>query len=172
MRPPYITAWSGEEGLVVRPCPFAGNNPAVFAARGIAGTGVPQWGRLSEQRQRECAVLRLCQICGTRLRLPTTSGYSLVPPVKHAATGENWTTHEPLCCASCLPQALTHCPAIKRLLASGGLVPIAVTGYDLALEWSPVNGVMAVGFVPLVLILGRQLTVPEVLARAGLEETT
>ncbi len=58
MKPPHITAWSGEVGYVIRPDPLVGNRPAVFAASGKPGDGAPVWGRISEERQRRAVALR------------------------------------------------------------------------------------------------------------------
>ena len=180
--PPYITAWTGEVGYRVRHAPIVGG-PALFAATGARGEGSPIWGRISEERQRECAARRLCQVCHRPFRLHVEPGFSLVPLRDVCGVPS---THEPLCCRACLPGTLKLCPALCRMVAAGGLTPIAVTGYDLAVQQvgavypapddpgAQINAALelagvdsAAGFVQLLLTSGAVLTVAQVFELAG-----
>ena len=132
--PPYITAWTGEVGYVVRPAPILQGLPALFARTGWRGRGDPIWGKISEERQRECALRRLCQVCHRPLRAP---GYSLVPLRVLAVSRGRGATHEPLTCAACLPTVLRSCPAIRRMAAGehkDPLVGLRVSHYEVALQ--------------------------------------
>lgn len=180
--PPYITAWTGEVGYQIRHAPIVGG-PALFARTGARGDGSPIWGRISEERQRECAVRRLCQVCHRPFKLYREPGYSLVP-LRDVCGAPS--THEPLCCKACLPVTLKACPALRRMVAAGGLTPIAVTGYELAVQQvqavhpAPdaagleINLALAeaglscaAGFVQLLLTSGGVLTVAQVFELAG-----
>lgn len=137
IEPPYITAWTGELGYVVRPAPILRGTMALFARTGWRGRGVPIWGKISEERQRECALRRLCQVCHRPIRL-TDVGYSLVPlKVLRWAGSSHGATHEPLTCSTCLPKVLRSCPAIRRMAADehkDPLVALAVRRYGIAVQ--------------------------------------
>jgi hypothetical protein len=180
--PPYVTAWTGEEGYIVRHSPLV-RGPALFSRQGRRGEGSPIWGKISEERQRECAAGRRCQVCHRPFRLHQAPGYSLVPLRQiegHPAT------HEPLCCRGCLPVTLRGCPALRRMVAAGGLTAIAVTEYKLAAQllgpvYPPPDAVArdinaaiaeaghqpAVGFIQLLLVKGDPLTPEQVFELAG-----
>lgn len=185
MRPPYITAWTGEEGYVVRHSSLV-RGPAFFARRGRRGEGAPIWGKISEERQRECAARRRCQVCHRSFRLHLAPGFSLVPLRDIAGLPS---THEPLCCRACLPVTLQLCPALRRMVADGSLTPIAVTEYELAAQllgpvYPPpddvarsinealveVDGRPAVGFIKLVIVGGTPLTPEQLFELAGVPQ--
>jgi hypothetical protein len=180
--PPYVTAWTSEEGYVVRESPLV-RGPALFARRGRRGQGSPIWGKISEERQRECAAGRRCQVCHRPFRLYREPGYSLVPLRQIEGFPA---THEPLCCRVCLPVTLRGCPALRRMVAAGGLTAIAVTEYQLAAQLlGPVvpppdeaarhiNAAIAeaghrpaVGFLQLLLVKGTPMTAGQVFELAG-----
>lgn len=131
--PPFITAWSDEQGYVVRQDPLV-MQPALFSQRGERGCGAPIWGRISEERQRFCAVLRRCQVCSALL--PNGVGFSLVPC--QALDGHLATT-EPLCCQRCLGAVVGGCPALQRMRLEQALMPFLVTRYRIALTMATPN---------------------------------
>lgn len=128
MAPPFVTAWSGESGFLVRPEPLLDGAPAVFCRTGRLGDGAPLWGRMSEERQRRCVLHRLCQICGQRCGalayavaiLPTSARKAL--PMR---------LHEPLVCARCISSAFL-CPRVRRAFLEDCLLVVAVGRYVAA----------------------------------------
>ena len=125
MKPPYITAWTGEGGHVVRPEPLLAGRPALFERHGAAGGGAPLWGRISEARQRECVVRRLCQICARPIK---HRGFALV--LTHEETLEGLVLTEPLVCSGCLLMAL-RCPVVRDAIATDGVVALDVAEYEV-----------------------------------------
>ena len=128
MTPPYITAWGSELGYVVRPEPLLKGALALFCHTGKAGEGAPVWGRISEERQRRCAVLQLCQICGESL---AGVGYAIAISLP----GEDLATlplrgHEPMVCTRCLPRSF-YCPRIRQAYVEQALVIVAVRAFGL-----------------------------------------
>lgn len=115
MQPPYVTAWSGETGYAVRPSKLLGGTPALFRRDGMPGLGEPEWGIMSEERQRECALRRRCQVCHRPLRL-AGHAYNLVPtrPILGMPS-----TNEPLTCSACVPSVLRYCPGVRRHIDDG-----------------------------------------------------
>ena len=126
MTPPYITAWSGETGYTIRPEPFAERMPALFCHAGKQGDGRPVWGRISEERQRRCAALRLCQICG---RAVAGVGYALV--ITSATSIRDLVLTEPLVCRGCLPATLSVATASLTAGHPRRLLAFEVSHYDL-----------------------------------------
>uniref|UniRef100_B0SWN3 Uncharacterized protein n=1 Tax=Caulobacter sp. (strain K31) TaxID=366602 RepID=B0SWN3_CAUSK len=66
---PWVTSWSEEEGLGVRPCPSIGGRLAICQAE-RPGLGRPQYSMNHFRRQRETVGRMLCPMCGE----PTVSG--------------------------------------------------------------------------------------------------
>lgn len=131
MKPPYITAWTGERGYVVRHSRLI-DMPALFAAQGRAGDGQPQWGKYSEERQRECVVRRRCQVCHRPLRLADEPAFNLV--ALREVLGRTSVT-EPLTCRACVPAVLRGCPGVRQQLELGVATPLAVRAYDVAVTF-------------------------------------
>ncbi len=128
MKPPHITAWSGEVGYEIRPDPLVGEHPAVFAARGQQGEGAPVWGRISEERQRRAVVLRHCQVCDQHLSAP---GLAFI--LTQDETLEGLLLTEPLVCRACAPAAM-QCPRVREAIADDGLVVIEVARYQVGVQ--------------------------------------
>lgn len=130
MQPPYITAWSGEVGHVVRPEPLLSGTLALFCRSGSPGEGSPVWGRISEERQRQVALERRCQVCAGKLG---AFGYAVAMPIE--PIGRPWVlpirTDEPLVCDGCLPKAVV-CPRIRQAYRERSLYIVAVTDYRTA----------------------------------------
>ena len=66
---PWVTSWSDEEDLGVRPCPSIGGRLAICQAE-RPGLGRPQYSMNHFRRQRETVAKMLCPMCGQ----PTASG--------------------------------------------------------------------------------------------------
>ncbi len=66
---PWVTSWSDEESLGVRPCPSIGGRLAICQAE-RPGLGRPQYSMNHFRRQRETVGRMLCPMCGE----PTASG--------------------------------------------------------------------------------------------------
>jgi hypothetical protein len=66
---PWVTSWSDEESLGVRPCPTVGGRLAVCQAE-RPGLGKPQYSMNHFRRQRESVGRMLCPMCGQ----PTAAG--------------------------------------------------------------------------------------------------
>ena len=66
---PWVTSWSDEESLGVRPCPSIGGRLAICQAE-RPGVGRPQYSMNHLRRQRETVGRMLCPMCGQ----PTASG--------------------------------------------------------------------------------------------------
>jgi len=128
VKPPHVTAWSGEVGYVVRPDPIIGGRPAVFAASGKPGDGAPVWGRISEERQRRSCVLRHCQVCDAMV---VGYGYALV--LTHEETLDGLVLTEPMVCRPCLPMAL-RCPAVRDAISTDGLIALQVGHYEIGFQ--------------------------------------
>lgn len=128
MKPPHITAWSGEVGYEIRPDPLIGEHPAVFAARGQQGDGAPVWGRISEERQRRAVVLRRCQVCDQHLSAP---GLAFI--LTHETTLDGLLLTEPLVCRACAPAAM-QCPRVREAIADEGLIVIEVASYRIGMQ--------------------------------------
>ena len=131
--PPYITAWTGEVGYTIRPSPLVRGQPCLFSKTGTRGQGEPLWGKISEERQRECVVRRLCQVCHRPIR--RGPGLSLVPlrPIQLAGQTRG-ASNEPLVCYACAPVSLRLCPALRRLVSSGVIQVLEVAEYTVALQ--------------------------------------
>jgi hypothetical protein len=129
MTPPFITAWSSEEGTVIRPDPLIHNHPALFSERGKHGLGTPVWGRIAEERQRLCAVTRRCQVCAERVG---PVGFAIAMTIEPVESPLPMRAHEPLVCARCIPASF-RCPKVRERYQAGHLYVIAVGHYDLAM---------------------------------------
>ncbi|WP_421738403.1 hypothetical protein [Caulobacter sp.] len=66
---PWMTSWSEEEGLGVRPCPSIGGRLAVCQVE-RPGFGRPQYSMNHFRRQREAVIQMRCPMCGE----PTPDG--------------------------------------------------------------------------------------------------
>ena len=66
---PWVTSWSDEESLGVRPCPSIGGRLAICQAE-RPGVGRPQYSMNHLRRQRETVGGMLCPMCGQ----PTAAG--------------------------------------------------------------------------------------------------
>jgi hypothetical protein len=66
---PWMTSWSEEEGLGVRPCPSVGGRLAVCQVE-RPGFGRPEYSMNHFRRQREAVMRMLCPMCGQ----PTPDG--------------------------------------------------------------------------------------------------
>lgn len=66
---PWMTSWSEEEGLGVRPCPSVGGRLAVCQVE-RPGFGRPEYSMNHLRRQREAVMRMLCPMCGQ----PTPDG--------------------------------------------------------------------------------------------------
>jgi hypothetical protein len=64
---PWVTSWSGEEILGVRPCPSVDGRLAICQAE-HPGAGKPNYSRNHHRRQRESARQMLCPMCGEPTR--------------------------------------------------------------------------------------------------------
>lgn len=129
--PPYITAWTGEVGYTIRPSPLLRGMPCLFSKTGVRGRGEPVWGKISEERQRECVVRRLCQVCHRPIR--RGPGYNLVPLRPIQLAGEvRGASNEPLTCHVCAGVSMKACPALRRLVSSGVVQVLEVADYIVA----------------------------------------
>lgn len=182
MKPPYITAWSGECGYVVRHSPLIGM-PAIFSASGRAGSGTPVWGKYSEERQRECVVRRRCQVCHRPLRLHGEPAFNLVA-VREVL--DRPSTTEPLTCRACVGVVLRTCPGVRRQIELGVAGLAAVRDYSVAVTFVQAvegpegnvelnealrnwKGRPPVGTCEVLLTNFVPLDAPELLARAGVD---
>lgn len=66
---PWVTSWSAEESLGVRPCSTIGGQLAICQAE-RPGQGMPQYSMNHLRRQRETVARMLCPMCGQ----PTNAG--------------------------------------------------------------------------------------------------
>lgn len=172
--PPYVTAWTGETGYVVRPLPWMRTMGGLYAREGQRGQGEPRWGVLSEERQRECVVERRCQVCRGKLR--DGIGVNMVTPLELRLLGRPTMT-EPLTCIACAKQALVRCPSVREQVSQGSALLAIVTSSTMALQVIGLDhpdpdvvdaldeaGVsLAVAMCYLVLLDWREVTVDEVL---------
>lgn len=129
---PFVTAWSGEAGFAVRPEPLLSGHLALFAGSGERGEGSPRWGEMSEERQRRCALLQRCQICGEKA---TPTGYAVALPTNPEQTrvALPMRSHEPLVCRGCLPRVF-WCPRVRDAFLRNRLFVVAVENYALVPE--------------------------------------
>lgn len=79
---PWVTSWSGEPQLGVRPCPTVGGRPALCQGED-PGRGKPQYSKNHLVRQRVSVVRMLCPMCGQ----PTTSNDRWTEVAKPVAAG-------------------------------------------------------------------------------------
>lgn len=128
-KPPYVTAWSGEVGYAIRPSRMLDGRPAIFRATGRAGDGQPEWGIMSEERQRECVLRRKCQVCHRPLR--PRAAFNLVQP-RDIGLGVP-ATDEPPTCDRCVPTVLRLCPGVRRQLDAGVALLARVLDYGIAI---------------------------------------
>ena len=97
---PWVTSWSEETFLGVRPCPLAGGRPAVHQAE-RPGVGRPNYSRNHLNRQRRSVAGMLCPMCGR----PT-------------AARDRWTQTGTLAAAGAL-----RAKGLGRLLPAASVVP-------------------------------------------------
>ena len=79
---PWVTSWSDEESLGVRPCPSIGGRLAICQAE-RPGVGRPQYSMNHLRRQRETVGRMLCPMCGQ----PTAAGVGKLVDAALAAKG-------------------------------------------------------------------------------------
>jgi hypothetical protein len=125
---PWVTSWSQEEGLGVRPCPTVGGRLAICQAE-RPGEGKPQYSMNHFRRQRETVGRMLCPMCGqptaagdrwTQIAKRVPAGLlrakglgRAMPPVVPDAqilidAGSIAPLHE-----ACVKRSLEHCPHLK-----------------------------------------------------------
>ena len=131
LAPPYVTAWTGETGYVVRPWTWMPTLKALYAKSGKRGQGQPRWGVLSEERQRQCVVGRRCQVC--REPLPRGVGINMVAPLDLALLGRPTMT-EPLTCPACARLAISRCPSVREQVEQGRALLAVVTEHTMAVQ--------------------------------------
>jgi hypothetical protein len=121
-----------ELGHVCRPDPILGGRLALFTREGKMGQGSPVWGRISEERQREVAVQRRCQVCSQKLGVV---GFAIVMPIERVKRESVLPIrgHEPLVCTHCLPKVFT-CPRVRQAYRERALYVISVAHYRLGLS--------------------------------------
>lgn len=109
---PWVTSWSAEEIVGVRPCPTVGGRLAAWQAE-RPGLGKPQYSMNHLQRQRLSVRHMLCPMCGA----PT-------------AAGDRWSQTGRFTCAGALrARDLGHLlpadlPDARRLLNAGSIAPL------------------------------------------------
>ncbi|KQZ05972.1 hypothetical protein ASD21_18485 [Caulobacter sp. Root1455] len=125
---PWVTSWSDEESLGVRPCPTVGGRLAVCQAE-RPGLGKPQYSLNHFRRQRETVGRMLCPMCGeptvagdrwTQIakRVPAGLlrakglGIALPPAVGNERIVIDAGSIAPLHDA-CVKRSLEHCPHLK-----------------------------------------------------------
>lgn len=128
MKPPYVTAWTGETGYVIRTSKMLGGHAALFRASGKPGQGTPEWGIMSEDRQRECVVKRRCQVCHRSLVMGRAYNLVITKPILGCPA-----TNDPLTCDGCVPTVLRYCPGVRRQIAGGVALLARVRHYTVAL---------------------------------------
>jgi hypothetical protein len=79
---PWVTSWSEEESLGVRPCPTIGGGLAICQAE-RPGQGRPQYSMNHLRRQRETVLRMLCPMCGE----PTQHGDRWTQVARKVAVG-------------------------------------------------------------------------------------
>lgn len=125
---PYINAW-GPERIEVRPDPLVDGRMAAFHVDDYAAG--PDFTKQATQRQRECMVKGLCQVCGLEVpwhaRSLVVSSLSVdfraIPGNPAAAV-----IHEPWLCMRCVRIATRWCPALIRRTDTTDLVVHPIRG--------------------------------------------
>lgn len=176
---PWVTSWSAEEVVGVRPCPTVGGRLAICQEE-RAGFGRPQYSKNHLRRQRASVLGMLCPMCGE----PTTDADRWTQVARRVAAGvlrakglANALPREvadaqividagaiaPLHLA-CARRSLEHCPHLKadpavnlmRFPERWSVYPLAVEltpprapPYVLARPVQPVAPVTAIGFIQL-----------------------
>lgn len=133
---PYINCWTpelDEYAWTIRPDPTVNMQPAFFTSDG-AGVGEPDFTKQCLQRQRECAVHGLCQVCRRKIsrgRYLVLTDIS-VDVVEIDDVGTCPVVTEPWLCRRCLPYVLRACPGLRR--RSDNLHAVLVTRFELVVS--------------------------------------
>lgn len=134
MRTPYVVAWSGEVGHIVRPDPQLSGWMALFSASGAPGQGSPVYAALSEARQRQCVLEHRCGVCGDVIPDGEASVALLITAAPSEARRVGDFT-EPLTCRGCLAVPLQHCPRVREAIAKKLLHPVLIGDYNCYPQW-------------------------------------
>lgn len=181
---PFVVAWTGEVGHVVRPEPRLGGLPALFADRGNPGEGRPKYSDVSEARQRQCAMGRLCGVCGQHIPIGVNGVALIISDAQEYELLDGAGLTEPLTCTKCLVTPLQRCPRIREAIELSQLMPLLVAVYHYQPIWyrraeldnkpsvlsamKMARVAAAVGMLALDLLDYKRLTIDELRSLAGL----
>lgn len=125
---PYVNVWGDEASLPVR-LEYDVNVRARAVFTDDAGQSVPDFTRQCMQRQRECMVQGLCQVCARPV--PWSSRFLVVSSISveqiELKGGRAPVVIEPWLCARCAHIATRRCPALIRRTTADDLHLIPVT---------------------------------------------
>ena len=122
---PWVTSWSNEESLGVRPCPTIGGRLAVCQAE-RPGLGRPQYSMNHFRRQRETVGKMLCPMCGQ----PTQAGDRWTQIAKRTPAG----LLRAKGLGAALPAAI---PDERILIDAGSIAPLHDACVKRSLEHCP-----------------------------------
>lgn len=122
---PWVTSWSAEEGLGVRPCPSIGGRLAICQAE-RPGQGKPQYSMNHFRRQRETVRGMLCPMCGQ----PTEAGDRWTQIAKRTSAG----VLRARGLSAALPAGL---PDARVVIDAGSIAPLHKACVERSLEHCP-----------------------------------
>jgi hypothetical protein len=146
LRVPYITAYSEE--MTPHPLEFAAHRGAtdgmrlsyadsvpqdwqlgvLWARQGLHRQGRPEWKIVNTLRQRRCMLRLLCQVCGLSADDDGRTFWVLADDPGDTSTGAGYTNAPPTC-RTCIPEAISACPRLRRgaaVYTVGGAEPYGV----------------------------------------------
>lgn len=131
MRVPYVTAYDGEDvtyQLALAPSLEATDGIRLSYAdpvetdwlygvlwhrHGMTRSGRPQWKLVNTNRQRNCMLRTLCQVCGQSAVEEDRIWWVMAEKPDQSAQGEVFTNTPPTCRA-CIPLARALCPRLRE----------------------------------------------------------
>jgi hypothetical protein len=129
---PYINIWSGEmpeDTWRLATDPSLGM-PGIFVPAGCRGLGEPDFTRQAPDRQRECMIGELCQICTAPAAWIVVSNSMSTKTIVYQGKKRLVIT-EPWICASCAKYAIEVCPGLIRRRRDDDLALVRPIEYEL-----------------------------------------
>lgn len=134
MRVPYVGLWSSEiDRYIDLDTVMLDGRPALFN-KGTRGEGRPIFGKMSDHRQRECAVFAKCQICRRQLRPPFMAIDVTFSSMEHAGRRFPLLT-EPFVCRRCGIYSLKTCPGLISAIDENRIQIFHASRYEQVLLW-------------------------------------